>query len=310
MHVETSRSHQTLKDGTERVYQRHLLRRSYREGGKVRQARRWPTCRALPAAAIDGDPRRCWRARPLVRRRRRRWQVDRGRCRTGTWPRCTRRPAGWACRSCWARPAGSGTWRLALIVSRVVRPALEAVDPRPGGPTSPWAPTWGWPARRRMRCTRRWTGCARRQDAIEAELARRHLSRGRAWRMFDLSSLVGGGHALPAGRARLLPRRQAAASRRSSTGCSPTRPGRPVAIRVFPGNTADPTAFIAGRRAWCAASFGLRRADPGRGPRDDHLGADRRRSQRRARTTAVAGSPACAPRRSTPLAAEDGPLQM
>ena len=37
MHVETSRSHQVLKDGTERVYQRHLLRRSYRDGGKVRK---------------------------------------------------------------------------------------------------------------------------------------------------------------------------------------------------------------------------------------------------------------------------------
>src|SRR5260370_37166236 len=37
MHVETSRSHQRLKDGTERVYQRHLLRRSYRDGGKGRK---------------------------------------------------------------------------------------------------------------------------------------------------------------------------------------------------------------------------------------------------------------------------------
>src|SRR4029450_1232828 len=37
MHIETARSHQTLQDGTERVYQRHLLRRSYREGGKVRK---------------------------------------------------------------------------------------------------------------------------------------------------------------------------------------------------------------------------------------------------------------------------------
>ena len=31
MHVETSRSHQVLKDGTERTYERHLLRRSWRE---------------------------------------------------------------------------------------------------------------------------------------------------------------------------------------------------------------------------------------------------------------------------------------
>src|SRR5258706_102993 len=37
MHVETSRSHQMLKDGTERVYERHLLRRSYRDGVKVRK---------------------------------------------------------------------------------------------------------------------------------------------------------------------------------------------------------------------------------------------------------------------------------
>jgi hypothetical protein len=37
MHVETSRSHQVLRDGTERTYERHLLRRSYRDGGKVRK---------------------------------------------------------------------------------------------------------------------------------------------------------------------------------------------------------------------------------------------------------------------------------
>ena len=37
MHVETSRSHQVRKDGTERTYERHLLRRSFRDGGKVRK---------------------------------------------------------------------------------------------------------------------------------------------------------------------------------------------------------------------------------------------------------------------------------
>jgi hypothetical protein len=37
MHVETSRSHQVLRDGTERTYERHLLRRSFRDGGKVRK---------------------------------------------------------------------------------------------------------------------------------------------------------------------------------------------------------------------------------------------------------------------------------
>ena len=36
MHVSTQRRHYTGKDGQERVYETHLLRRSWREGGKVR----------------------------------------------------------------------------------------------------------------------------------------------------------------------------------------------------------------------------------------------------------------------------------
>src|ERR1035437_7988744 len=48
MHVETSRSHQVLRDGTERTYERHLLRRSFRDGGKVRMA----TLAHLPPEAI------------------------------------------------------------------------------------------------------------------------------------------------------------------------------------------------------------------------------------------------------------------
>src|SRR5215475_6175788 len=52
MHVETSRSHQVLKDGTERVYQRHLLRRSYRDGGKVRKET-LANLSHLPEQAID-----------------------------------------------------------------------------------------------------------------------------------------------------------------------------------------------------------------------------------------------------------------
>ena len=36
VHVTTQRRHYTGKDGRERVYETHLLRRSWREGGKVR----------------------------------------------------------------------------------------------------------------------------------------------------------------------------------------------------------------------------------------------------------------------------------
>ena len=51
MHVETSRSHQTLRDGTVRTYERHLLRRSFRDGGKVRKET-LANLSHLPPAAI------------------------------------------------------------------------------------------------------------------------------------------------------------------------------------------------------------------------------------------------------------------
>ena len=79
-----------------------------------------------------------------------------------------------------------------------------------------------------------------RQDPIEAALAG-HLREG-GIAMFDLSSSwVEGTHCELAARGYSRDGRRAAS--RSSTGCSPTLRGRPVAIRVFAGNTADPSAF-------------------------------------------------------------------
>ena len=62
--------------------------------------------------------------------------------------------------------------------------------------------------------------------------------------MFDLSSSWMEGTQVRAGRLRVLPGRKAGPRPRSSTGCSPAE-GQPVAVRVFPGNTADPAAFPA-----------------------------------------------------------------
>ena len=106
--------------------------------------------------------------------------------------------------------------------------------------------------------------------------------------------VLGGGQPLRAGRPRVTPGTARRAGSRSSTGCSPTTQGRPVAIRVFAGNTADPTAFIQAVE-WSAAKFDLARDGHGRRPGDDHLGAD----PGAARTWAACrGSPACARRRS------------
>src|SRR5215218_5424640 len=108
MHLETARSHQTLKDGTVRVYQRHLLRRSYREGGKVRK-QTLANLSHLPDAAIEAV-RLVLAGKTVV-------DADAGvevtaRSSTGTWPRWPRRPGRWASRRCWARRARSATWRM------------------------------------------------------------------------------------------------------------------------------------------------------------------------------------------------------
>jgi hypothetical protein len=80
-----------------------------------------------------------------------------------------------------------------------------------------------------------------RQDDIEAQLARRHLSAG-GIAMFDLSSSwVEGSHCELA--ARGYSRDGKKGKPQVEYGLLTDPEGRPVAIRVFPGNTADPSAF-------------------------------------------------------------------
>jgi hypothetical protein len=81
-----------------------------------------------------------------------------------------------------------------------------------------------------------------RQDTIEAALAKRHLSEG-ATAMFDLSSSwMEGTHCALAARGYSRDRKKGTLQIEYGLLTDPA--GRPVAIRVFTGNTADPTAFI------------------------------------------------------------------
>jgi hypothetical protein len=81
-----------------------------------------------------------------------------------------------------------------------------------------------------------------RQEVIEAGLARRHLHEG-GMAMFDLSSSwMEGSHCELA--ARGYSRDGKKGKLQIEYGLLSDPEGRPVAIRVFPGNTADPTAFI------------------------------------------------------------------
>jgi hypothetical protein len=236
MHIETARSHQTLKDGTERVYQRHLLRRSYREGGKVRK-QTLANLSYLPDEAIA--------ALRLVLAGK--TMVDADAALT------VERSAGHghvAAVHTIARQLGlpdllgpAGRARdlaYALIVSRVVRPRSKLS-------------TVGWwddvtlgsdlgvagASTDEVYAAMDWL--AGRQDQIEAQLARRHLQAG-GIAMFDLSSswvegthnqLAAFGHSRDGKRGKP----------QIEYGLLTDPQGRPVAVRVFAGNTADPTAF-------------------------------------------------------------------
>jgi hypothetical protein len=134
---------------------------------------------------------------------------------------------------------------LALIVSRVVRPGSKLST------LSWWADTTlGVDLGVAEACTDEiyaamdWL--VGQQDHIEAALARRHLApQANPSRMalFDLSSSwVEGSHCPLAARGYSRDGKKGTAQIEYGLLTDPA--GRPVAVRVFPGNTADPTAFV------------------------------------------------------------------
>ena len=237
MHIETARSHQIRKDGTVRVYQRHLLRRSYREGGKVRK-QTLANLSYLPEEAIA--------ALRLVLAGK--TMVDADAALT------VQRSAGHghvAAVHTIARqlglpdllgpPGRARDLAYALLVSRVVRPRSKLS-------------TIGWwddvtlgsdlgvagASTDEVYAAMDWL--VGRQDQIEATLAGRHLRQG-GMALFDLSSSwVEGAHCELAafGHSRDGKRGKP----QIEYGLLTDPQGRPVAVRVFAGNTGDPNSFV------------------------------------------------------------------
>jgi hypothetical protein len=237
MHVETSRSHQVLKDGTERVYERHLLRRSFRDGGKVRKET-LANLSHLPPEAIA--------ALRLVLAGRTVVDADAGVEVTRSLPHghvaavaAMARKLGFP--GLLGPPCQQRDLAYALVVSRVARPAskLSAIGwwddttlgpdlEVTGGSTDDVYAAMDW--------------LLARQDAIEAKLARRHLAAGEM-ALFDLSgSWVEGSHCELAafGHSRDGKR----GKQQIEYGLLTAGDSCPVAVRVFPGNTGDPKAFV------------------------------------------------------------------
>jgi hypothetical protein len=236
VHVTTQRRHYTGKDGRERVYETHLLRRSWREDGKVRNET-VANLSKLPAETIE-----------LIRAS----LAGERFVPAGRQAQVTRSlPHGHAAAVCaMARTLGlpgllgpPGPERdlaCALVVSRVLRPASKLS-------TISWwqdvtlGPDLGVAGASTDGVYAAMDWLRDRQDDIEKQLAARHLDDG-GIAMFDLSSswvegscceLAAFGHSRDGKRGR----------KQIEYGLLTDKDGRPVAVRVFAGNTGDPKTF-------------------------------------------------------------------
>jgi len=236
VHVTTQRRHYTGKDGRERVYETHLLRRSWREGGKVRNET-VANLSKLPAETIEliraslaGE-----RFIPAGQQAQVARSLPHGHAAA---VHAMARQLGFPAL---LGPPGPGRdLAYALIVSRVLRPASKlstiawwddvtlGADLGVAGASADDAyAAMDW--------------LVSRQDDIEKQLARRHLREG-GIAMFDLSSSwVEGAHCELAayGYSRDGKRGKA----QIEYGLLTDPEGRPVAVRVFAGNTGDPKTF-------------------------------------------------------------------
>jgi hypothetical protein len=253
MHISTTRRHYVGADGVERVYETHLLRRSVRDGKTVRNET-LANLSHLPAELIEALRAGLGGKTLLVAGE----GLELVRC----------LPHGHlAAVSAQARSLGFPELLgpackerdvvYALLLARAVRPASKLAT------LSWWSDTTlvedlGLAEVTTDEVYAAMDWLLSRQDAIETALAKRHLSpeadpSRRAY--FDLSSswmegrtcpLSAFGHSRDGKRGKL----------QIEYGLLADPSGCPVAIRVFPGNTADPSAFIEITKVVCER-FGL-----------------------------------------------------
>src|SRR6266536_3527478 len=224
----------------EREYVSWLVRRSFREGGKVRHET-LANLSALPEAAIEAV-RASLAGKTLVA--------------AGEGVRTVRSLPHGHVAAVWAQakalglpallgPAGrSRDLAMALIVSRVVAPAAKLAT------VSWWADTTlgvdlgvANAGTDEVYAAMDWL--VDRQDQIEAKLAARHLAAAvnpSRMALFDLSSSWVEGRYCPLA-ARGYSRDGKKGKLQIEYGLLTDPAGRPVAVRVFPGNTGDPGAF-------------------------------------------------------------------
>jgi hypothetical protein len=242
MLVARIRSSHTGKQGRRREYESRLLRRTYRDGGRVRHET-LANLSGLPGhvvdaveAALKGEaltPARDTAAVTITR------ALPHGHVAA---VHAMARKLGLP-----ALPGPAGRQRdlaLALIISRVTRPGSKLSTIAWWGDVTLGADLAVADATTdEAYAAMDWLQA--RQDAIEAGLARRHLAPAAnpsRMALFDLSSSWLEGSHCPLG-ARGYSRDGKKGNVQIEYGLLTDPQGRPVAVRVFAGNTADPAAF-------------------------------------------------------------------
>jgi transposase len=233
MHVDSSSSHRTGKDGARREYRRHLLRRSYRdEQGRPRKET-LANLSALPDEAINAI--RTILAGGALVTAENSCEVQRS-VPHGDVAAAHAMATKLGIKNLLGPKSRHRDLAYALILSRVVRPASKLST------ASWWNDTTlgedldvASASTDEVYAAMDWL--LSRQDTIEAQLATRHLQPG-GIAMFDLSSswvegrcceLAAFGHS----------RDNKRGTEQIEYGLLTDPDGRPVAIRVFPGNTTD-----------------------------------------------------------------------
>jgi hypothetical protein len=241
MHVARIKSSHTDRQGRERQYESRLLRHTYRDGGKVRH-KTLANLSAMPDHIVDAVEA-ALKGEALVPAGRAAVSITRSLphghvAAVHAMARALGMPA-------LLGPAGRHRdLALALIVSRVAHPGSKLS-------TLAWwqdvtlGADLGVENATTDEAYAAMDWLQSRQDAIEKKLARRHLAseaNPRRMALFDLSSSWLEGTHCPLG-ARGYSRDGKKGKVQIEYGLLTDPEGRPVAVRVFEGNTADPVAF-------------------------------------------------------------------
>jgi len=242
MHVARNKRTYVAKSGERRVYESVLVRRTYRDGGKVRHET-LANLSALPAEAVavieatlKGE-----RLVPAGQAARITGSVPHGHVAAVHAMAAKLGLPGLLGPACRQRDLVLG-----LVISRVVAPASKLAT------RTWWADTTlgadlGITGASTDEIYAAMDWLAHRQDAIEAKLAARHLApdaNPARMALLDLSSSWLEGTRCPLA-ARGYSRDGKKGRLQIEYGLLTDPAGRPVAVRVFPGNTGDPAAFTA-----------------------------------------------------------------